>query len=337
MGPHWSRRRVKGRMAIAAVATRLAALPRALGYMPKHVSRYLAWRGDQPQLSPEALYDLIPAGVKTSAEDVLMFLSKRDLSHIKSKHLRPELAGDIKNVLFERWQWNRSRGSQHMRQWEMARLRLDNFAEGVVRAARSTGAAAARGALLGALVELPVTAAENIILFRGGGKTKREAWSDVGRDVGKSAAAGAAGTIVVMGIAMIGVPMAPAVVVPIAVAGGTLYTWSAARRIWEARARVALRPLQGQAPSPRTPRRVLHHGRRSPRASGLPRIRATPAVSAGRSRRCTWPKRPRMPGSFGSLTSRGDRGALPSRPDPLPTVGALRSGSPNHQRRVMLA
>ena len=169
----------------------------------------------------------------------MAFLAKRHLSHIKSQFRHPERASDVKNVLFERWQWNLERGSRNMEPWEVARLRLNNFAEGIAKGARATTVAAARGAILAALMELPVTAAENVILVRGRGKTGKEAWTDAARDVGKSAAAGAAGVVVVTGVAMIGVPMAPAVAVPVAVVGGTLYAYSSARRIWEARARVA--------------------------------------------------------------------------------------------------
>ena len=219
-----------------AVGSRLAAMPRTLAQMPNGVWRKLASRGTN--ISPEALYELVPAGVKTRTEDVLAFLGKRDLSHMKSKHLHPELADDPKNVLFEKWLWNRRRGSRNMERWEVTRARLDNFAEGVVQGARATTVAAAKGAILGALMELPVSVAENLVLVRGKGKTRKEAWTDVARDVGKSAATGATGTVVATGIAMIGIPMAPAVAVPIAVVGSTLYTWSAAERIWKARASV---------------------------------------------------------------------------------------------------
>lgn len=219
-----------------AVGSRLAAVPRTLAQMPNEVWQKLASRGTA--ISRDALYDLIPAGVKTRTDDVLAFLGKRDLSHIESKHLRPDLADDPKNVLFEKWPWNRRRGSRNMKQWEVTRARLDNFAEGVVKGARATTVAAAKGAILGALMELPVSAAENLVLVRGKGKTRSEAWTDVARDVGKSAATGATGTVVATGIAMIGVPVVPAVAIPIALVGSTLYTWSAAERIWKARVRV---------------------------------------------------------------------------------------------------
>lgn len=234
-----------------AVGPRLAGLPQTLTQMPADV-RVTLW-SRAADIHPKALYDLIPTGVKTSGNDVLTFLAKRDLSHIQSKYFRPDLANDIKNVLFERSPWNRSRSIRNMKPWEVARVRLDNLAEGVLKGARATTIAAARGALAGALMELPVTAAENIILVRGSAKTKKEALTDAGSDVGKGAAAGAAGAIVVTGIAMAGVPMAPAVVIPVTVVGGTLYTWSAAKRIWRARARVAeLAKLGIEVPPPRT-------------------------------------------------------------------------------------
>ena len=45
------------------IGSRLAALPRTLAQMPQEVWDKLASRGTN--ISPEALYDLIPAGVKT--------------------------------------------------------------------------------------------------------------------------------------------------------------------------------------------------------------------------------------------------------------------------------
>lgn len=227
---------------------RLAALPRTLAQMPD-VRQALASRGARLEFTPRALWERIPPSVKAREADVMAFLGKRHLSHIKSKHLHPELAGEIKNVLFEKWQWNLERGSQNMKPWEVARLRLNNFAEGAVRGARANLGPAVRGASWAVLMELPVTAAENIILVKGQGKTSREAWRDAARDVGKSAAAGAAGPFVAKGIAIIGVPMGPAVVVPIAVAGAGLYTWSAAKRIREARAKVSSRGADALRPS----------------------------------------------------------------------------------------
>ncbi|MCY3706230.1 MAG: hypothetical protein OXH08_12165 [Gammaproteobacteria bacterium] len=108
-------------------------MPRNLAQIPVEVWQKLASR--RVNISPEALYDLIPAGVKTRTDDVLAFLGKRDLSHIESEHFRPDLANNPKNVLFEKWWWNRRRGSRNMKRWKVTRARLDNFAEGVVKGA----------------------------------------------------------------------------------------------------------------------------------------------------------------------------------------------------------
>ena len=261
----------------SAIGPKLAALPKTFSQMPADVWVTLWSRA--ANIHPDALYELIPNGVKTSGNDVLTFLAKRDLSHIQSKYFRPDLANDI-NVLFEKSPWNRSRSIRNMKSWEVARARLDNLAEGLLKGARATTVAAARGALAGALMELPVTAAENIILVRGSAKTKRKALTDAGRDVGKGAAAGAAGAIVVTGIAMAGVPMAPAVVIPVTVVGGTLYTWSAAKRIWKARARVAdLAKLGIEVPPPRT---------------GPPALPPRAGQSRRRTRRRFYPQRTRQ-------------------------------------------
>ena len=216
----------------AALGAALAAVPRDLLDLPGSIREsLLARRGD---LSPEALYDLIPTGVKLKAEDVAEFLGKRDLSHIESIRNSPHRESEIANVIFERSEWNRARGSENMTGSELWLTRFDNFAEGVIQAAQATGAAVAQGAVVGALLELPVTMAENLILVRASALTEEQAIKRILSDVGKRAAAGAAGTAVFTGIAMVGLPV-KAVAMPLAVVGGTLYVCSATDRIWRAR------------------------------------------------------------------------------------------------------
>ena len=123
-------------------------------------------------------------------------IAKR-LSRLTSVQNAPELRSEITNVVFERMAWNRARGSDNMTKLELVRVRLDNFAEGVVHGAKATTAAAAKGAIVGALLELPISTVENLLLVRGRGKTLQEASVDVLKNVGKSAGAGAAGSVVV--------------------------------------------------------------------------------------------------------------------------------------------
>ena len=76
------------------------------------------------------------------------------------------------------------------------------------------------------LLELPVTMAENLILVRASALTEEQAMRILS-DVGKRAAAGAAGTAVFTGIAMVGLPV-KAVAMPLAVPA--LPTWARSTR-----------------------------------------------------------------------------------------------------------
>ena len=227
----------------AAVAARVAATPKALAEMPQSVVDTL-WRGD---FGPNSLYRLVPRGVKMNAESVANLLKKRDLSHIKSIKNAPALKDDIANVVFERISWNRRRGGKDMTSWEIARVRLDNFAEGVVEASQATTKGAAKGAVIGALLELPVTAVEHFLLVKSDRKTPTEAALDAAKDVGKSAAGGAAGAVIYAGIALTGVAVAP-VATPFVIIGGVVYVWSAIDRIWRAARPVA--PPASSLPEP---------------------------------------------------------------------------------------
>ena len=160
----------------AALGAWFPAVPRVLAEMPRSISESLvARRGD---FSAEALYDLIPDGVKTESARVAAFLGKRDLSHIESVENAPHRESDIANVLFERMEWNRARGSENMTALDLSRARLDNFAEGVIAGVQATTAAATQGAIAASLLELPVTTVENFLLVkakeRTGGGGRRE-------------------------------------------------------------------------------------------------------------------------------------------------------------------
>ena len=227
----------------AAIAARVAATPKALAEMPHSVVDTL-WRGD---FGPNSLYELVPRGVKLNAESVANFLRKRDLSHKESVKNAPALKDDITNVVFEQVRSNRARGARDMTRWELVRVRLDNFAEGVVEASKATTKGAAKGAVIGALLELPVTTVEHFLLVRGERKTPTEAALKAAKGVGKSAAGGAAGAVIYAGIALTGVSLAP-VATPLVIIGGVVYVWSATDRIWRAARPVA--PPASSLPEP---------------------------------------------------------------------------------------
>ena len=126
---------------------------------------------------------------------------------------------------------------------ELWRARLDNFAEGIIQGAQATAVAVAQGAVVGALLELPVTMTENLLLVRADAQTEEHAIKRILSDVGKRATGGAAGTVVFTGIAMVGLPV-KMVAMPLAIVGGTLYVCSATDRIWRARGQLAGCPRQ---------------------------------------------------------------------------------------------
>ncbi len=118
----WVRSPTRLFAAAATAGRRVVRLPRSFSSLTRDDVRRLASRGRPIGLGAKELMDRIPRGVK----DVAAYLKNRDLSHIKSRTLHPEQAGDLKNLLFERSSWNRSRGIRNMKRWEVARIHLDN-------------------------------------------------------------------------------------------------------------------------------------------------------------------------------------------------------------------
>ncbi|MXY62538.1 MAG: hypothetical protein F4Y87_03685 [Synechococcus sp. SB0665_bin_28] len=120
----------------------------------------------------------------------------------------------------------------------MAIQLLSTTAPKAALAFEATGTTGLQGALIGALLELPVATAENFILVRGEGRTWQDALQDVAKKAGKGAVYGSGAGTVYAGIVMLGVPVeavaAPVVAAPLAIIGGTMYIWSAKERVWQA-------------------------------------------------------------------------------------------------------
>ena len=92
----------------------------------------------------------------------------------------------------------------------------------------------AKGTGIGALVELPVTAAVEYFHVRNGRKTPEEAALDGARTIGTAAVVGAVAAGALSAAATAGVTMSAPVVMPLAVVGGGLYVWVSGDRIWNA-------------------------------------------------------------------------------------------------------
>ena len=208
-----------------------AAVPCILKDLPE-VAKSLANRAGS--IARDKLYNKrIPAGVKLAKEDIVKFIKDHDVSHIKSMKNNPAKAGDVDNVVFELSSKNRARGSRNMSRAEVQSARFNNTITGIKCGLKTTVSTAAKGALFGALLELPITCIENAFHIRNNRKSVKEACIDATKDIGITA--GVAGTTAAAftGLSLLGVTLGPAAI-PLVIVGGAVYTWSATDRIWKA-------------------------------------------------------------------------------------------------------
>ena len=218
------------RIVPATVAGNLnAAVPCILKDLPE-VAKSLANRAGG--IAPDKLYKRIPAGVKLREKDIVEFI-KREVSHIKSIRNNPEKAGDVKNVIFENSSKNRARGSRNMSRAEVQSTRFNNTITGIKCGLKTTVSTAAKGALFGALLELPITVAENTLHVKNNRKSVTDARIDVAKDIGISAGFAGVTAAAFTGLSLLGVTFGSAAI-SLAIVGGAVYTWSATDRIWKA-------------------------------------------------------------------------------------------------------
>ena len=183
--------------------------------------------------TPEKLFDLIPMGVKFSEESILNFLKNHHVSHRISIKNDPTKAGNPNNVIFENPQINLARGPENMTPPEFQNAQLENLKIGIVSSGEAVLGSVARGALVAAVLELPITCIENVLHVRNNLKSVKEGVIDAAIDVGKIAFVGGAVAGVLTGLSLLGVTM-ETVAIPLIIVGGILYVWSATDRIWKA-------------------------------------------------------------------------------------------------------
>ncbi len=207
-----------------------AAIPCALKDLPT-VAKSLANRAGG--ISPHKLFDRIPTGVKFTEKNIIEFLKTHDVSHRISIKNAPTKAGDINNIIFEIASKNRARGSKNMTRREFQSARLNNTITGIKCGFKTAVGTAAKGALFGALLELPITIVENTLHVKNNRKSVGDARIDVAKDIGISAGFAGVTAAGFTGLSLLGVTLGPAVI-PLTIAGGAVYIWSAADRIWKA-------------------------------------------------------------------------------------------------------
>ena len=228
--PDLDLKRVEWVVPATVVGNLTAAVPGMLKDLPG-VTKSLANRAGD--IAPDKLFDLIPTGVKLKEESIVEFLRIHDVSHRISIKNAPTKAGDIDNVIFEIAARNRVRGSNNMTRTEFQSARFSNTIAGIKCGFKTAVGTAAKGALFGALLELPITCIENALHVRNNRKLVKDARADAARDIGISAGFAGAAAGAFTGLSLLGVTLGPAAI-PLAIVGGAVYTWSAADRIWKA-------------------------------------------------------------------------------------------------------
>ena len=116
---------------------------------------------------------------------------------------------------------------------EFQSARLNNTITGIKCGFKTTVGAAAKGALFGALLELPITVVENTLHVKNNRKSVGDARMDVAKDLGTSAGFAGVTAAGFTGLSLLGVTLGPAAI-PLTIVGGAVYIWSAADRIWRA-------------------------------------------------------------------------------------------------------
>ncbi len=195
---------------------------------------YVNQRARSGAVTGLALAEKIPPGVRAAGEDAMNdFISARDVSHIESVRNNPSRAADPDNLIWEKSKWNRARGARNISAAALIRANAQNAGAALTVAGPGILAQTAQGCVIGAVMELPVAAAEQRVPVQEGLKTTEEAVLDTAKSVAATGLAGcaitaAAAVAVSAGFVSLGAP----VLIPIALAGGSVYVLTTSTRIW---------------------------------------------------------------------------------------------------------
>ena len=161
------------------------------------------------------LFKKIPQGVRMGGENsILAYLRRVDVSHKLSIRNAPHRAGSADNVVFESARVNQARGARDMARVEVTRAHAKNALDGLKVGIRGAPKAAVRSGLIAGALELPVSGAVNLIRYRRGKISGKEAAGKIAKDVVATSLAGGAMAAGIVVVAALGVPIAgPAMVV----------------------------------------------------------------------------------------------------------------------------
>ena len=152
--------------------TGLEALPAQLGSRAAAVNQ----RAGSGAVTALALAQKIPPGVRAAGEDAMVkFIDSRHVSHIRSVSNNPALAADPRNLIWERPKWNLARGPRNSSAVELLRANAHNAGAALRVAGPGLLTQTSQGCVIGAVMELPVAAAEQRLSVADGAKSIEQA------------------------------------------------------------------------------------------------------------------------------------------------------------------
>ena len=193
--------------------------------------------GTRTPLEAQQVYETsVPEAIRHQGEKaVLEFMRGKDFSHKISVFNDPSMARSSGNVILENSKINRSRGSRNMTDAEVTAINSANGRSGL--AAMTKGAA--KGGVMAAALEAPVTCWENFWHWRRGRKSFEEATKDSAKNTAGAGAVGVGATVATVGVAkgaaLVGIsPSLGPFGTPLAIAGVGLMTFGVVYRVVKA-------------------------------------------------------------------------------------------------------
>ena len=215
---------------VRQVIEKLEAIPTQIALRAAYVNQ----RAQSGAVTALALAEKIPPGIRAGGEEAMIeFIDTRHVSHIQSVYNNPARAADPSNLIWENAQLNRVRGPKDISAFELLRAHADNATEALKVGGPRILAKTGQGCVIGAVMELPVAAAEHRPAILDGNIVVDQELLNAAKSVAATgvvgcaltaAAAGASG----VGILALGTPM----LIPIAVAGGSISVVMTSTRIW---------------------------------------------------------------------------------------------------------
>ena len=193
--------------------------------------------GPRSQTMAQRLYEKeVPLAIRNMGEPAVRdFLKGKHFSHVKSVANAPGMARAPSNVVLEDAAANLSRGSRNMTSAGRVAARSASRASAMRIGAKAAVKGGAKAGIFAAAVEAVVSVPENVLHYKRGRKSRKQAAQDIAKDTSIAAGVGVASWGVAQGAAMagVGISLGP-FGTPLMIAGGGLMAGTAAYRLYKA-------------------------------------------------------------------------------------------------------